>query len=147
MTKTLSLGKILHIREREKQDAQKAYHYSQERFEDHAMQLYTLLRKKEAAEASYETCLHTTTPINQIKEQLAYIEQLAVQIMQMQHAVQDARDEMELNQQSLTDAHVEVKKFEKIMELRQEQRNEVKRKEEKQTMDDISIQQYLRKNG
>lgn len=142
MAETTSLVKILHIRELEKHEAQKAYQDSQERFEDRATKLYTLLQKKEKAEASYEDYLQTIAPINRIKEQLTYIEQLNTQIMALQQAVQKARSEMENKQQSLTNAHVEVKKFEKIIELRQEQRKEQEQKNEEKFMDSISIQQF-----
>lgn len=148
MAGTTSLSKILHVRELEKHKAQKAYSYSQERFESHATQLYTLLRKKEEAEASYEDYLQTMASIRQIQEQLTYIEQLRVQIHDLQQAVQKARSEMENKQQSLTSAHVEVKKFEKIIELRQEQQKELAQKDEEKLMDSISIQQFSnRKNG
>ncbi|MGY0691559.1 flagellar export protein FliJ [Virgibacillus sp. FSP13] len=148
MAETMALSKILHVREQEKNDAHKAYRNSMELFEEIATKLYTLLRKKEAAEESYESYLQQTTPIDQLKEQVRYIEILNKQIVTLQHSVQQARNEMETNQEKLTSAHVEVKKFEKIIELRQKEQAENIQKQEKQLMDQISIQQFLsRKNG
>ncbi|GGB30296.1 hypothetical protein GCM10011409_04530 [Lentibacillus populi] len=148
MAATKRLSKILHIREQEKHDAQKAYHHSQELFEDVAVKLYTLLRTKEAAEESYEGYLKQSTPITTIKEQLTYIEMLNKKIISMQQSVEQARNEMKTNQRHLTNAHVEVKKFEKIIEIRRREQDEIVRKNEKQAMDEIAIQQYLgRKNG
>ncbi|WP_099158098.1 flagellar export protein FliJ [Virgibacillus ndiopensis] len=143
MSETVALSKILHVRENEKLDAQKAYQQSIEFFEDIALQLYNLLRKKEVAEESYEDYLQRTTAIDKLKEQASYIERLNKQIMQLQESVQKARSEMESKQEDLTNAHVEVKKFEKIIEHRQQDHDEKVKKLENITMDELSIQQYL----
>ncbi|OZU90319.1 flagellar export protein FliJ [Virgibacillus indicus] len=143
MAETVVLSKILNVREKEKNEAQKAYHQAMDFFEKVANQLYLLLKKKEAAEESYETYIHTTTSLDRIREQLAYIERLNNQIMRLQQDVQKARSEMETKQLKLTDAHVEVKKFEKIIELRKQSEEEIFKKAEKMSMDEISIQQYL----
>lgn len=148
MAETVALAKVMHVREREKNDAQKAYRNSSEMFEEIATQLYTLLRKKETAEESYEYYLQQTTPITKIKEQLRYIEILNKRIVAMQGSVQKARKEMDRKQEKLTSAHVEVKKFEKIIDLRQKEQAETIQRYEKQSMDEIAIQQFLsRKNG
>ncbi|WP_188454388.1 flagellar export protein FliJ [Virgibacillus oceani] len=143
MTGTVALSKILHVRENEKLDAQKAYHHSMELFEEIALQLYNLLRKKEAAEESYEGFLQRSIAIDKIKEQATYIERINKQINVLQASVQKARSEMETRQEELTHAHVEVKKFEKIMEHRRMSREEEIKKIENATMDELSIQQYL----
>lgn len=143
MAETVVLSKILNVREKEKNEAQKAYHQAMDFFEKVANQLYTLLKKKEAAEESYETYIHTTVSLDRIREQLAYIERLNNQIMQLQQDVQKARSEMESRQLKLTDAHVEVKKYEKIIEFRKKSEEEIFKKAEKMSMDEISIQQYL----
>ncbi|WP_164668993.1 flagellar export protein FliJ [Virgibacillus doumboii] len=148
MAGTVALSKILHVRESEKKDAQKAYQQSIDFFEEIATQLYNLLRKKEIAEESYESYLGQTTAIDKIREQVAYIETLNKQIMQLQHEVQNARNEMETKHGNLTSAHVEVKKFEKIIEHRNQENEELLKKNEKAIMDEASIQQYLnQKNG
>lgn len=143
MAETLTLSKLLHVRETERNDAQKTYYNAMVFFEEIATQLYTLLRKKEDAEESYEDCLQTTVPIEMIKEQVAYIELLNNQILRLQQKVQQARSDMQVKQLKLTDAHVEVKKYEKIIDTRRKSEEEVEAKQEKASMDEISIQQYV----
>ncbi|WP_067729383.1 flagellar export protein FliJ [Oceanobacillus damuensis] len=143
MTATLALTKIMDIRENEKKVAQKAYHQSMDSFEKIATELYSLLRKKENAEVSYDHYILSTTPIEKIKEQAAYIEKLNRQINELQKLVQKARNDMEAKQVKLTDAHVEVKKFEKIIEIRKNTEEKHRKRVENNVMDEISINQYL----
>lgn len=143
MTDTLVFSKIRNVKESEKNSAQKAYHQSMEFFEEVATKLYHLLRKKEAAEASYESYLQQSIPLEKLKQQMAYIERLNNQIVNMQSEVQKARDDMQTKQLKLTDAHVEVKKFENIIEARHQSEKEREKKYEKDMMDEISLTQYL----
>ena len=143
MVEIVALSKILHVREREKDDAQKNYHQSIDYFENVATQLYALLKKKEKAEESHEVYMHNTIPIDKIREQLAYIEILNKRIQHLQQEMQAARIEMESKQVTLKDAHVEVKKFEKIISYRKEEQEKVMQRYEKISMDEISVQQYL----
>ncbi|TQS75557.1 flagellar export protein FliJ [Ornithinibacillus gellani] len=147
MTNTVALSKILHIREREKNEAQSAYSQAMQFFEDAATQLYRLLKQKEEAEESYEDSLQHTIQIDVMKEQAAYIEVLNRQMMELQKKVQLARSEMEARQATLTDAHVEVKKFEKIIEIREKEFAETVRRQETMAMDEVSIQQYVSQNN
>ncbi|TRM12401.1 flagellar export protein FliJ [Lentibacillus cibarius] len=148
MAETVTLSKILHIRENEKQNAQQSYNTAVDVFETTATQLYHLLRTKEEAEYSYDSYMQETAPIDRIREQAAYMERLNRQIMALQQELQTARNEMEQKQQWLNDAYVEVKKFEKIIEHRDEQTKERIKKYENTSMDEISIQQYVnRKPG
>ncbi|TMN23580.1 flagellar export protein FliJ [Lentibacillus cibarius] len=148
MAETVTLSKILHIRENEKQNAQQSYKTAVDVFETTATQLYHLLRTKEEAEHSYDSYMQETAPIDRIREQAVYMERLNRQIMALQQELQTARNEMEQKQQWLNDAYVEVKKFEKIIEHRDEQTKERMKKYENTSMDEISIQQYVnRKPG
>lgn len=143
MAGTAALSKVLHVRENEKAKAQKAYQKSIDIFEEVATELYELLRKKETAESSYEECLQRSAPIDKIREQAMYIENLNRQILNLQRDVREARSDMELKHNRLSDAYVEVKKFEKIIEHRQKETAAMIEKNEKDTMDDISIRQYM----
>jgi len=143
MAETVALTKILDIRENEKQLAQKAYQQSMESFEKIAKKLYNVLRTKESAEETYDHYIQATTPIEQIKEQAAYIERLNRQINELQYLVQRARSDMESKQIELSDAHVEVKKFEKIIEIRKDTEEKERKRLESAFMDEISITQYL----
>ncbi|WP_047981270.1 flagellar export protein FliJ [Ornithinibacillus contaminans] len=143
MAGTLALTKILDIRELEKKNAQVEYHQSVESFEQVATKLFQLLKQKESAEEMYEEALCENMDLEQIQDQIAYIETLNKRIIVLQEQVQQARTQMETKQVLLSEAHVEAKKFEKIIEFRTREELEVIKKEEKALMDDISIQQYL----
>lgn len=143
MAQTVVLNKLLDIREREKKDAQKEYRQSMEFFEDIAGKMYRLLQKKEDAERSYEAYLEQSIPLNKVKEQISYIEILNQHILDLQNEVQRARYEMNKKQAELSDAFVEVKKFEKMIENRHRSEKELQDKREKAFLDEISIRQYV----
>lgn len=143
MAGTAVLTKILDIREKEKQDAQLAYRKSVDVFEEVATELLDLLRKKEAAESSYEQGLTSNMHLNFIQDQLAYIESLEKKVSELQGKVSYARSNMEMKQQVLSDAHVETKKFEKIIEFRTSELLDKVKKVEESFMNEVSIQQYL----
>src|SRR5690625_5039107 len=98
MTQTMSLVKVLNVRENEKKAAQKDYRKSQDVFEEVATKLYHLLKKKEDAEASYDHFIQAATPLDRIKEQINYIEKLTMKINMLQREVQFARNQMEKKQ-------------------------------------------------
>lgn len=140
------LNKVLTVREIEKRDAQKEHHYAIEQFEIVATELYHLLKKKEKAEQQYEKWISDVAEIEKIKEQLTYIDNLNQQIVLLQNRVNKARTEMEKKQEKLTEAHIEVKKFEKVIENRQKEREEEERKKEQSFLDEISVRQYFDQN-
>jgi flagellar protein FliJ len=143
LANTMVLTKILHVRENEKKKVQKDYSQSMERFESVALDLYQLLKKKENAEKTYEDYINSSVSLDQIKQISFYIESIQGDILALQHKVNKARNEMELKQTELTDAHIEVKKFEKIIERRTNEELEHVKKIEKAFMDEISINQFM----
>lgn len=143
MPQQTSLSKLLILREREKDDAQKAYHLSMETFEDIASKLYKLLKRKENVEEEQDTILQTKITIEQLRIQNAYIEKLTKQIAKIQNEVQIARNDMELKQSQLTDAYIEMKKYEKIIELQEEEEKKKIKHNENMAMDEISMRQYI----
>src|SRR5699024_5899998 len=145
MAETIAVFKILRIREQEKMDAEKSYQQSMAFFENIATWMYTLLKRKETAESSFESGMQDIIPIEKIKEQVDYIEELNKQIIKLQTEVNKARNEMDAKQSKLTDAHIEVKKFEKLIARRKQVKKAVLQKYENEAMNEISIQQYLRK--
>lgn len=148
MQQTETLNKILNIREQEKKEAQISHHQSMTFFEEIAEKLYGLLSKKEKAEKSYQLYLEEMTTIDKVREQVAYIETLNKQVVTLQTEVQKARKQMEVKQEKLTEAHVEVKKFQKIIEIREDERIKLDQRAEQVMMDEISTQQYFsRKSG
>ncbi|WP_368654816.1 flagellar export protein FliJ [Ornithinibacillus sp. 4-3] len=142
----LTLSKVLQVRENEKKDAVLVYNQAIEKFENVATKLYQILRKKEMAEQTVETYKETITPIDSIIEQMTYIESLNQQIISLQTAVNEAREEMELKQLLLTESHKEVKKFEKLIENRLLAEKNAQMKLDMAAMDEISIQQFISKN-
>ncbi|MGM8211753.1 flagellar export protein FliJ [Virgibacillus sp. W0430] len=142
----MNLNTVLNVREKEKENAQIAHHHSQQAFEEVATKLYTLLKEKEMAEHSHESQLNTPMPIDQIKEQLAYINTLNAKIVELQKSVQKARADMEEKQILLTEAYIEVKKYEKVIENRVAEEKKLLLKNEQAMMDELSIQQYLGQN-
>ncbi|GLO65996.1 MULTISPECIES: flagellar export protein FliJ [Oceanobacillus] len=143
MVEVVGLNRIREIRENEKKVAQSAYSQSMETFEKIATELYNLLRTKESAEASFESYIQNTTSIEKIKEQAAYIEKLNQRIQSVQLLVQRARNDMEIKQEKLSNAYVEVKKFDKIIEFKQKNEIEEAKRKEANWMDEMSMQQYL----
>ncbi|GIO21968.1 flagellar export protein FliJ [Oceanobacillus sp. J11TS1] len=144
MARISSLVKIRDMHDNERQIAQKAYTESQETFEKIAMELYNLLKKKEVAENTFDNAIQTSTSIEKIKEQSAYIEKLTNQIQTVQLLVQRARNDMNTKQNKLSEVYIEYKKYDKIVELKQEEAQETVRKQEANFMDEMSMQQYLR---
>lgn len=143
MSQTVSLSKVLNVRENEKKMAQKAYISSRDIFEEVATKLYHVLKKKEEAEAAYDQFIQKQTSIERIREQISYIEKLNQEIIHLQNQYQLARNEMEQKQEVLTDAYIEVKKFESIIEKRKRQEAEKTARMENLFMDEISINQFL----
>ncbi|MFD1067572.1 flagellar export protein FliJ [Oceanobacillus locisalsi] len=146
MAKISSLTKIRDMHDNERQVAQKAYTESQETFEKIAKELYNLLKKKETAESSFDHAVQASTSIEKIKEQSAYIEKLTNQIQTVQVLVQRARNDMQSKQTKLSEAYIEYKKYEKIIDLKKEETQAKIRKQEADFMDEMSMQQFLRQN-
>lgn len=137
------LTKILNVREQEKKEAQIAHHESMAFYEEISNELIAVLNKREIAEELYQKHLKTMTTIDKIREQTTYIEKINLQLAELQTKLHEARQHMHTKQKKLTSAHIEVKKFEKIIELRKYEQQQFIQKTEQMVMDEISIQQYV----
>lgn len=142
MSDTAVLTKILNVREQEKKDAQLEQINARNYFEKVATELYQQLKTKEQAEVTLESYMQESSAINKIKEQSFYIQALNQKIISLQQRVQQARKEMENKQEILTEAHVEVKKIEKMIEQREKEFFAQEQKIEIALMDEISIRQF-----
>lgn len=142
-----SLLKIHQIRENEKQKAQIAHTKSVEFFEELAEQLYILLKKKEELERELSLTGSQAITIGEIQSKSTYLDRLIEKAFLLQNEVNNARSIMEEARTNLTDAHIEVRKIEKMIELRKEEMQIQLNKVENNLMDEISIQQYMAKNG
>ena len=142
MSKIKVLDKVLDVRESEKQTAQKEQLAAQNEFEKVATELYELLKSKELAEQKLHEVLTESSSIAEMKNMSLYIETLVQKIPMLQKEVQLARKKMEAKQGDLTEAHVEVKKIEKMIENRKLAEKLEEERTEKMLMDEISIRQY-----
>nr|WP_220127173.1 flagellar export protein FliJ [Halobacillus locisalis] len=132
------------LRNREKQEHLKSYQRAVATFEEKATMLYDTLKEKEVAERAFEDQLakQTVQAVSFIQHQ-QYLERLDQRVKALQPEVNQARSQMNHKQAHLTNAHVEVKKFEKIIERKVEKREKWLKEEEMKFMDELSMQQYL----
>lgn len=145
MNDTVALHKILHIRENEKKHAEQIHQQSVKKFERLAIKMYETLKKKEEAEEEYESTISYSVSIEKMGQYTHYIEQLNQEVSFMQKQVNDARNIMDNSQQVVTNAHIEMKKVEKIIDMRNEENKQIIQKKESRFMDELSMQQFLKK--
>lgn len=142
MAQTARLYKILHVREQEKDQAQMNRMHAVEQFEHVATQLYEQLKEKEAAEQKLSRLMSGQITMEKMKEQSLYIQNLSNQLVSLQRRVQDARKTMENKQALLNDAHIEMKKIEKMIEIRETQKKQAAKRLDATMMDEISMRQF-----
>lgn len=142
MSETAVLYKVLEVKEQEKQEAQLERVKAVEKFEHIANQLYEQLKEKEDAEEHLNVEMKATFTIDKMINQTQYINNLANKIINLQFHVQQARNKMETAQDQLNEAHIEVKKIEKMIEIREDALEAEARTLEATMMDEMSIKQY-----
>lgn len=143
MTTIRAFHKILSHQERLKNQAQANYQEAVNSFEQVATKLYALLQKKERVETEYNYYLEASGTVTTLATHYAYIEQIKKQIEAVQVEVNRERFNMEKKQEKLTEAHVEVKKFEKIIEKKKSNIIALEVYQESQAMDEVSNRQYF----
>ncbi|WP_226034946.1 flagellar export protein FliJ [Aquibacillus saliphilus] len=134
--------KILIVREKEKKQVQKDYKIAVDSFEDIASRLYTMLKKKEEAENSYRQLLGNSGQITSLTTHYSFLEKIKLNIRQLETSVNKARTNMENTQSKLTAAHIEVKRFEKLIEQKRWKQLEKEKKEDTMLMDELSVRQF-----
>lgn len=142
MSETAVLYKVLEVKEQEKQEAELERVKAVEKFEHIANQLYEQLKEKEDAEEHLNVEMKATFTIDKMINQTQYINNLANKIINLQFHVQQARSKMETAQDQLNEAHIEVKKIEKMIEIREDALEAEARTVEATMMDEMSIKQY-----
>lgn len=143
VSKVSTFKTILKVLEQDKKEAEIVYQDAMSKFEEVAKKLYEQLKTKEKAEADFKQFIQTEASIIKIKDQTNYIENVKQRISFLQNIVSEARANMEEKQTVLTEAHVEVKKIESVIEKRESERIAQEKKLEMMTMDEISIRQYI----
>lgn len=143
MTNIKAFQKILSHQERLKNEAQLNYQEAMNAFETVATKLYQLLQKKEEVEKQYAFYLTSSGTVTTLATHYAYIDEIKKKIQQVEFEVSKKRVVMEKKQVLLTQSHVEVKKFEIIIEKKNEKEKLREIYTEKQQMDETSLRQFL----
>ncbi|TCT26771.1 flagellar FliJ protein [Melghiribacillus thermohalophilus] len=139
--------KILHVREKEKDDAHREYKQAVDDFETAATELYHLLKEKEDLEDQLNQNMKRSMSVQEMNSYHQYITQLENKIIRIQSNVQKARKVMDQKHLVLNEAYIEMKKFEKVLDHKKEKFQEEIAKNEKNTMDDISVLQFIQKRN
>src|SRR5699024_1515529 len=116
MASIQAFTKILNHQDLLKSQALIAHQQAMNEFEVSAEKLYLLLKKKEEVEKEYNYYLSSSGTVTTLATHYAFIEQINQKIKQVQIEVNQKRAVMDKKQEKLTEAHVEVKKYEKIIE-------------------------------
>ncbi|MDP4161465.1 MAG: flagellar export protein FliJ [Bacillota bacterium] len=139
--------KILHIKEREKDEAISVYNESVKNFEEAAEKLYEFLKKKEDLHAFQASKLTDGLPVHEIRHHQHFLAGIEKTIEHYQKMVVNARGKMVFYQEKLMEKNVEVKKYEKIKEKDFLSYKENLKYLEGRQMDDISIQQFMNRGS
>lgn len=142
MTNIQAFEKILHHQENLKNEAQLEYKSAVSEFEIVAEELYQLLKQKETTEDKYQQALHTSGSVTSLMTHHTYLQQLKKQIRHVETTVNEKRTFMEGKRSLLTDQHVEVKKYEKIIDHKWEMIQAKEKELESKMLDEASIRQY-----
>lgn len=145
MTFHFSMKKVLDVKEHEKASAENALSASIRTFEEIATMLYDLLKKKEDLIAKSEKDLITGMSVHYIQQReknIAYLEQ---QIAHLQTKTQKARRDMTDKERLLLTKSVDVKKYSRMKEIQKDKYLLKEKAAEAQFLDEISVQQYVRR--
>lgn len=140
-------SRVLHLKEREKDEALSLYQDSVRKFEDVAEKLYELLKKKEDITEYQSARLVNGLSVQEIRHHQLFIDNLEKTITHHQKMVINARNRMNLYQEKLMNKNIEVRKFEKVQEKERSQFLEELKVLEGKQMDDISIQQFMNRGS
>jgi flagellar FliJ protein len=134
----------MQVSEREKNQIQSEYQEAMNQFEKVATQLYELLKSKEELEQSARDQISLGTSVFSLQQNQNKMLRLQQEIQQKQRATQQAREQMNGKQQDLVDKTIELKKYEKMKQLKQEQLIQEQKRLELIQMDELSIQLFAK---
>ncbi|SDJ01859.1 flagellar export protein FliJ [Salimicrobium halophilum] len=138
--------KLRDYQEREKEERQKKYQSAIDVFEEKATTLYNLLKEKENMEAAVDQELGSgMVDLHSIHYYQARIKNMEEEVSRLQPEVHKARQNMNRLEDQRDKAYVEVKKYEKIIDRKQQEFQNWVKYEESKEMDGISIQQFSNK--
>ncbi|WP_096199362.1 flagellar export protein FliJ [Bacillus sp. FJAT-45350] len=137
-----TLQKVLEIKERKKNEVEADYTEASSLFEKTATELYNLLKKKEDFEEGYKQQISQGISVNQLQQYETVLSRYQGEIERQQKSTQIARDKMHRKQDALVTMSIELKKYEKMKELKHQEYLEEVKREESKLMDEISVQQF-----
>jgi flagellar FliJ protein len=142
MSFQFTLQKVMQYREREKNTVQAEYQEAVDRFEVIATQLYELLKRKEDLEERAREQVSTGTSIFDLQQNQLKLLRLQQEIQVKQRATQVARENMNVKQQDYILKSIELKKYEKVKEIKLEQYKTEEKRLELLQMDEQSIRLF-----
>lgn len=140
---TYRFDKILDVKENEKDQARMQFEKSKNEFEKAATHLYELLKNKEDLIGMQEKKLQEGLSVADFKQYQYYIENLEKSIAVWQLKVIEARNKMNIRENHLKNANIEVRKYEKMKEKDYINHMNEEKQIEMINMDEISIQTYM----
>jgi flagellar protein FliJ len=141
------LEKVMAMKEKEQEKAQRDYQEAIEQFDKVATKLYELLKRKEDLETLQQKQLLSGMSVQQMKHHQQFIANLERSIDYFQEAVRNARTRMYWQEEQLKEKQMEVKKYEKVKEHEFKKFIEIEKKQDMREMDEISIFQYVYRSG
>lgn len=145
MSFQFALQKVLEVKDYEKSDAELDYTKSVKVFEDVATKLYDLLKRKEELTIANEKKLKKGLTISLIQMNEKTIAYLQKEIDRLQLNTKEARKKMNEKERFLTFKAIDLKKYEKMKEIKQQQFTEDEKRVEQKFLDEISVQQFVRR--
>lgn len=145
MSFQFSLQKILEVRVNDKIKAEKDFSRATKQFQEVATKLFEQLKRKEQYEIEYYTRIETAIPIFEIQQSHTILNQMQQQIDKQQLFTQKARDNMNMKEETLVIKSIEQKKYEKMKQIKYENYIEETKRQDNLFMDEISVQQFMRK--
>ncbi|GAE36027.1 flagellar export protein FliJ [Halalkalibacter akibai] len=142
MSFQFTLQKVLQYREREKNTVQAKYQEAVDQFEVVATQLYELLKRKEDIEKQAREQVSSGTSIYSLQQSQMKLLRLQHEIQVKQRATQVARENMHVKEQDFISKSIEVKKYEKMKEIKHEQYKAEEKRLELLQMDELSIRLF-----
>ncbi|MCT8139822.1 flagellar biosynthesis chaperone FliJ [Anaerobacillus sp. CMMVII] len=143
MSFQFTLQKVLEVRENEKLKSEKEFTQATRQFEEVATKLYELLKKKENYQSKYSQRIENGIAIFELQQFHTILLQYQKQIDHLQYYTQKARENMNRKQEQLVEKTIELKKYEKMKQIKHELYIEESKRKENILMDEISVQQFI----
>lgn len=145
MSFQFTLQKVLEMKDYEKSDAELAFTDSVKEFEEIALNLYELMKRKETLIVENNRKLETGLSISMIQWNEQTIAFIQKEIDRLQKLTQKARKNMNEKERYLNFKSVDLKKYQKLKEIKFDEYLHHEKQEEQRFLDEISVQQFVRR--